>query len=257
MSKIYKESGQTRAKRTVLNVVGKSSDKKKQNSTEKKVDTIRNVAKGSTVRNKKLKASSKEWLKRHLNDRFVAEAKKDGYISRAAYKLIEIDQKYKVLQKKDMNILDLGSAPGSWAEVVIRSSKNLKQLVLVDLLDLKTELKSAKFIKGDFTNELIQSEIKSCFDSEIDLIISDIAPNITGFSDLDSANMINIFESMLEFISKNLKIQGNFVAKIFHNSLSDEIRKSLKDKFKIVKIFKPEASRNSSSEIYMICLDKI
>ncbi|QED23259.1 RlmE family RNA methyltransferase [Candidatus Deianiraea vastatrix] len=254
----YKKDAQTRAKRTIsgVNLKVKSEKKKKEN-----ISNIRAIRSKKTVNieNKKLKDSSKQWLLRHINDRFVAAAKKDGYISRAAYKIIEIAEKFKVFDKQNtINIVDLGAAPGSWSEVIIRHFGDKINLVMVDLLELKTKIEgeNVHFIQGDFTDIKIQDEIISYFnEKKIDLILSDIAANISGISSMDSLIMENILDNIISFTKLHLKSKGNLVFKGFHDCVSSDLMKNLRSLFKTVKIFKPEASRQSSSEIYVVCIN--
>jgi len=227
----------------------------KQTSTTKNVKTIRSEKNSESVKNKTLKKSSHQWLARHLSDRFVAAAKKEGFISRAAYKLIEINTKYSIFQGSNLNILDLGSAPGSWAETILRTCKTINKLVLVDLLELKIEpSEKFQFFQGDFTSSEIQEKIQHEFaGKKINVITSDIAPNITGILDIDANNMMDILDKIIEFSKINLANNGILVAKIFHNSFDPALKSRLRQNFKMVKLFKPEASRRSSSEIYIVC----
>ena len=211
------------------------------------------------VSNKNLKPSSKDWLKRHLNDRFVAQAKIDGYLSRAAYKLIEIIEEFDILPRLkghgDVNIVDLGCAPGSWSQVILKKVPNAR-LVMVDLLPLEEELQGDNNIQvvGDFTDPAIQSEIIDFFYQEkIHLIVCDIAPNISGERVTDMLIMQGIMESIVDFAWKNLANNGHLVMKIFHAALTSELHLSIKKSFQGVKIFKPEASRSTSSEVYIVC----
>ncbi len=255
MSKTYTESGQTRASRTIFSVTNKSMSQPKETSTTKNVKTIRSEKNSESVKNRTLKKSSHQWLARHLSDRFVAAAKKEGFISRAAYKLIEINTKYNIFQGVNLNVLDLGSAPGSWAETILRTCKTINKLVLIDLLELKIEpSEKFTFFQGDFTTNEIQENIQNEFSGKkINIITSDIAPNITGILDIDAANMLDILDKIIEFSKLNLVNNGILVSKIFHNSFDPQLKSRLRQNFKMVKLFKPEASRRSSSEIYIIC----
>lgn len=248
----YTQNSQTRAKRGSVEDTKKQKNKKVNHNLEsiRSPDTIK-------IKNKKLKNSSRQWLTRHLNDRFVAQSKQDGYISRAVYKLIELDKKYKIIKDNSQNILDLGAAPGGWSEFVLQK-ESLKKLAMVDLLDIQINASKKKslFIKGDFTTEEIQSQILSYLDNKIDVILSDIAPNISGITSADSISMIAIIEEIIEFTKQHLSSNGNLLMKIFHSSLTKEIHLELKKMFSFVKIAKPQASRQSSSEVYIVCCGK-
>jgi len=259
MTQEYQKNAQTRAKRTISGIINEVKNIKK-NRIDKEVHEIRSK-KTINILNKNLKPSSKDWLKRHINDRFVSQAKKDGYISRAAYKLTEINQKFKIFNTQSTNIIDLGASPGSWSEVVLRNFHHKTNLVMVDLLDMKNELEQKNnvfFIKGDFTENAIQSKIMEKFNNQkIHLILSDIAPNISGINAIDSLKMIDILDNIIDFTENNLAKYGNLVFKGFHESVSSELMRKLKKMFTKVKIFKPEASRQSSSEIYVVCIHRL
>lgn len=250
MAKIYKQDNETRARQSVLDTITESNKKVKKK--EIKIHEIKSQ-KNTNVISKNLKTSSKEWLKRHINDRFVAQAQKDNYVSRAAYKLIEIEEKFQIL-KNCNKILDLGAAPGSWSQVVHRRYPHTK-IVMVDLLDLDPEYvldKNMHFIKGDFTDNNIQKEILQTLNGKADLILSDISPNLSGIRSHDMIQMSNIIEEIYQFSLNNLSENGKIVMKIFHGSLENELLNKIKQRFGKIQMFKPIASRAKSSEIYMI-----
>lgn len=245
---------ETRGKRSVKDL----SIKIKKDQTD-----VKNVVskKRINIKNKNLKASSKDWLKRHLNDRFVSKAKDENFISRAVYKLIEINAKYKIFKNAN-NIIDLGCSPGSWSQFIVRNTNNKKfKLCMTDLLPLGsnidiTENENIKYIKGDFTESETQDNIEKFFSSNVDLILSDIAPNMSGIRDLDMLQMEQIIDSIYGFSKKILSEKGNLIFKAFHGSINQELMKEFRNSFEKVNIFKPEASRKESSEVYVVCINK-
>lgn len=254
--KTYIKNGEMRGKRSIADAIANAKSNVK-NTKEKKVSEIR--SKGNTfVKNKKLKVSSKNWLSRHLNDRFVLQSKNDGYLSRAAYKLIEIIDKFDILanfkNKKNVNIADLGASPGSWSQVILNKITN-PRLVMIDILPILLDLTGENNIQitADFTDIEIQTQIIDFFNKQkIDLILSDIAPNITGNNELDGFKMSDIVESVLNFAQMQISKNGILVIKMFHYSFNAEFSAKIKKIFKRVKVFKPEASRKTSSEVYVI-----
>ena len=197
---------------------------------------------------KSLSGSSKRWIQRHRNDSLVLRAKKLGYRSRAVFKLEEINNKIKFLDQKD-NILDLGAAPGSWSQFL--SKKNYKNILAIDILDID-KINYVDFVKGDFTDENIQSLIKKKFHT-IDTILSDIAANTTGNKKLDSFNTNTICLEVLKFAIQNLKPKGNLLCKYFNGELDKDILEFSKKNFKKNKIIKPQSSRKDSKEMYIYC----
>jgi len=198
------------------------------------------------------KVSSTKWLQRQLNDPYVEMAKQDGYASRAAYKLIEINDKYKVIDDATI-VMDLGSAPGSWSQVLAKSNK-IESIVAVDLLEMKS-MDRVNFVQGDFRDELIQNQVVELLSGEKpDLIISDMAPNMLGHKQTDHLRVIALCEEVIAFAEDNLASGGNIVIKAFHGGQFSDIIHYCKPLFNKVQLFKPKASRSDSSEIYMICL---
>ena len=171
-----------------------------------------------------------------------------GYRSRAVFKLEEINNKIKFLDQKD-NILDLGAAPGSWSQFL--SKKNYKNILAIDILDID-KINYVEFVKGDFTDENIQSLIKKKFHT-IDTILSDIAANTTGNKKLDSFNTNTICLEVLKFAIQNLKPKGNLLCKYFNGELDKDILEFSKKNFKKNKIIKPQSSRKDSKEMYIYC----
>jgi 23S rRNA (uridine2552-2'-O)-methyltransferase len=195
------------------------------------------------------KKSTKNWLHRHSSDRYVKLSQSGDYRSRAFHKLHEINEKYKIL-KSSKNILDLGSAPGSWSEYISRNFDN-KNLVAIDLIEMKS-IRNVYFINGDINKKADREKIINKM-NRADLVLSDIAPNITGIEDVDQANFEEILESVLDICFDLLKINGVLVMKFFIGSSYDSSREKLKKSFDKVVVYKPESSRSSSNEIFFVC----
>ena len=195
--------------------------------------------------------SSVKWLSRQLKDPFVAMAKKDGFLSRAAYKLIEINQKFKLFNSQSF-VIDLGASPGSWIQVLIKEKVDPKKIIALDLKDLN--LKSdVHFIKGDFTDSNTRDLIKQSFGSnKPSVILSDMAANSTGNHSLDHDLIMNLADDVFDFAVDNLSTSGALVIKILQGGSESEFRDKLKTKFKTVNFFKPKSSRNDSTEIYFV-----
>ena len=196
------------------------------------------------------KVSSTRWLERQLNDPFVALAKQKGYRSRASFKILEIDDKFKIF-KKGYKVLDLGSAPGGWSQVV--SSKVGKDNILaVDILDMQP-LSGVKFIQQDFLAPEAEKRILAEIGGEkYDVVMSDMAANTTGNKDVDHIRTSALVEEAFNFSLKVLKDGGSFIAKVFQGGTEPQLFKEMKQKFKSVKHFKPESSRKESVEMYVI-----
>ncbi len=209
---------------------------------------------------KKRKTSSTRWLKRQLNDPFVAKSKLDGYRSRAAYKLIEINDKFRILKPGD-NVVDLGAAPGGWSQVaaqIIKSDSNgaKNKLVAIDLLPIEGIGGVISFEKNFYENDAKDLIIDSLDGQLADVVLSDMAANTTGHSQTDHLRIMDLCESALIFALKILKPGGYFVAKIFRGGAEGDLLDIVKQNFKKVKHFKPESSRKESSEFYLIALER-
>lgn len=193
--------------------------------------------------------SSTKWLSRQLNDPYVAQAKKDGYRSRAAYKLLELDSKFKFL-KKDAVIVDLGNAPGGWTQVAVQKKPSF--VVGIDLLPVKP-LQGAISIMGDFTDEKEQEKLLELLGGRrADVVLSDIAPNTTGVKNIDHLRLVGILEEVILFSQQILKEGGTLVMKVFDGGTLQNMLSDLKKKFKAVKHVKPPASRKESKEFYFV-----
>ena len=193
---------------------------------------------------------SKNWIIRQKRDIFVRQSKIEGYRSRAIYKLKEIDEKFKIF-KNTTSIIDLGAAPGSWSQYIIRKYK--KSLVLaIDLLDFEHIDKVNKIV-GDFTKSENKEKIKNFFNKKVDVVISDMAVNTTGNKNLDAIVTGELCIEAMEFAFEMLDKKGKFVSKIFMGSSFNEIVADAKKKFREVNIFKPLSSRKDSKESFIIC----
>jgi len=177
-------------------------------------------------------------------------AKKLGYRSRAAFKLIQIDDKENIL-KKNLNIVDLGCAPGGWSQVASKKLNGTGSIVAIDILDMP-KIKGVKFIKSD-----LRDFDETKLNKPIDIVISDIAPNISGVGLIDNSNMIDLLEIELSIVDKTLVKGGNYLAKCFQGESLEFLKKEINKRFNFYKRIKPSASRNSSNEIYLLGLDKI
>ncbi len=203
----------------------------------------------------KLSSRSKAWMHEHVNDEYVKRAQKDGYRARAAYKLIEIDDKDKLI-KSGMTVVDLGCAPGSWAQVVKQRLKGNGRIIGLDLLEIDP-IAGVEFIQGDFREESILRLLEEKLNNKpVDLVIADMAPNISGVKDADQAGATYLTELALEFSNDWLKPKGNFLVKVFIGSGFDDIVKRMRSEFDKVVTRKPKASRGRSSEVYLLGLGR-
>ena len=204
------------------------------------------------IKNKSFKDKSKKWLKRHVDDEFVQKSISDNYRSRAAYKLIEIIEKYKILDGVK-SIIDLGSAPGSWCQVLKNHGKSLNSIIAVDILEME-EIKGVTFYRSDFLSP--EFKIISNTIGEFDLVLSDISPNLSGNKVSDFLLSKGLVENALSYSLENLNTNGHFVAKYFRTGDISDVLTVCKRNFTKVTSFKPKSSRKNSSEIYLICLRK-
>ena len=195
--------------------------------------------------------SSGSWLRRHVTDPFVKQAQIDGYRSRSAYKLIELDEKDR-LMRPGMRVLDLGSAPGGWSQVAAKAVGAKGRVLATDILPMDP-IGNVDFIQGDFTSDSVVEQIKAWLgDGKFDLVISDIAPNLSGIDSADQARSIYFLELALDTVRLMLKPGANFVAKMFQGQGSDEYVKELRKHFGKISIRKPKASRPESREVYIV-----
>ncbi|MFT4676237.1 MAG: 23S rRNA (uridine2552-2'-O)-methyltransferase [Patiriisocius sp.] len=195
--------------------------------------------------------SSHQWLKEHEDDEFVKRARAEGYRSRAAYKLLEIKEKYGIL-KSGQCVVDLGAAPGSWSQVALKSVGDRGRVIALDILPMG-EISEVTFIQGDFTEagpfEALLAEIS---EMPVDLVISDMAPNLSGMKQVDQPAAAYLVELAIDLAEQVLKPGGSLICKCFEGDSIDGIRSAFRAKFMKVTNFKPKASRNRSPEIFVI-----
>lgn len=195
--------------------------------------------------------SSKKWLQEHFNDRFVQQAKKEGFRSRAVYKLLEIQEKDRIL-KPGMSVVDLGAAPGGWSQIAVKIVGSAGNVYALDILAMDP-LPDVVFIQGDFREqEVLERLIALTGGSKIDLVISDMAPNISGIKDVDQVCAIYLAELALDAATRLLKANGGLIVKVFQGEGFDTLLEAVRARFQSVKIRKPEASRARSQEVYFV-----
>jgi len=195
--------------------------------------------------------SSSTWLQRHVSDPFVKKAQLEGYRSRSAYKLVELNEKDRLI-RPGMRIMDLGSAPGGWSQVAGKLVGAKGRVLATDILHMDP-IKNVDFIQGDFTDEAVVAQLLEWLGGgKFDLIVSDIAPNITGIDSADQASSMYFLELALDTVRQTLKPGATFVAKMFQGSGSDQYVKELRSSFDKVLIRKPAASRAESREVYIV-----
>jgi len=199
--------------------------------------------------------SNKSWMHEHVNDPYVKRAKAEGWRSRAAFKLLEIDDKDRLL-KPGMTVVDLGSAPGSWSQVAIKRIKPNGVLVALDLLEME-EIPGVDFIRGDFREDEILKQLETVLNGrQVDLVLSDMAPNMSGVSVSDQARVMYLAELTLDFCLQNLKPGGDLLVKVFMGSGFEELRAQMREVFSNVQVRKPDASRDRSAETFLLALGK-
>ena len=193
---------------------------------------------------------SKNWVNKQRRDTYVRQSKVDGYRARSAYKLIEIDEKFKIF-KGGLTVIDIGAAPGSWSQYAYKVTKNGK-LISIDLKKMEP-IGSSLQIQGDFNDEGIQEEIKKNINSKVDVVMSDMAVNTTGIKNIDSIQTGELCKEAMVFAKDLLNENGYFISKIFMGGTFNEIVAEGKKYFKEVKVFKPKSSRKDSKESFIIC----
>ena len=222
------------------------------------------------TQNMKLKSKSKKinkaWMVDHLNDTYVKLAKKDGYRARAAYKLKEIDEDL-CLIKPGQLVVDLGATPGAWSQYVRRkfsatvgsptsgpAAAMNGRIIALDLLDFEP-IEGVEFIQGDFREESVLAALEGLVGGrEVDVVISDMAPNLSGIESSDAARIAHLVELAVEFAQNHLTARGALVCKLFHGSGYEQLTRLFKERFKVVKSMKPKASRDKSSETFLVGL---
>lgn len=200
--------------------------------------------------------SSKQWMYEHVNDSYVQRAQKEGYRSRAAYKLLEIDERDRLL-KRGMVVVDLGAAPGGWSQVAAIKVAEGGKVIAVDLLPLHP-IHGVEFIQGDFRDDSVMAQIESKLGGKkIGLVISDMSPNISGINMSDQARAMHLAELALEFSLRHLQPSGTFLVKVFQGVGFEDYIKLMRSYFARVVTRKPDSSRDRSNELYLLGTSKI
>lgn len=216
----------------------------------------KSVKSGFGLKSEKKNKVDKAWINRHSNDHYVHQAKTDGYRSRAAYKLLEINDTYKLLTN-GLCVVDLGSAPGSWSQVAVSRVGKSGFVLGVDLLAM-APINRVNFIQGDFTDNSVLEQVMSVLaNRQVDLILSDMAPNLSGVKVVDQARVAYLIELVLDFAKNYLVVGGNCLIKVFIGGEFERLRHMACELFLNVEIQKPSSSRSSSSETYLLCRNKI
>lgn len=199
--------------------------------------------------------TSKTWMQEHLNDPWVHKAKAEGYRSRAAFKLMEIDRKDHLL-KPGMVVVDLGAAPGSWSQIAAPRLKPGGKLFALDILPMEP-VPDVVFLQGDFREESVLQEFEKLLDGRpVDLVLSDMAPNVSGIASIDDGKMFHLAELALEFAAAHLRVGGGMLIKLFQGAGYMEYRAAMQKMFRSVVVRKPEASRDRSAELYLLGVGK-
>ena len=191
--------------------------------------------------------SSKEWLRRHVTDPYVRKAKAQGYRSRAAFKLLQLDEKERFL-RPGMTVVDVGAAPGGWSQVAAAKVKPGGRVIAIDLLPV-APISGVTVLKGDFRGEIL---VKALQGAKADVVLSDVSPNLSGIGNVDQARALELIGAAIDFCSKALKADGVFLVKAFHGEAFDPVLARMKRAFVRVKAVKPPASRGESAETYVL-----
>lgn len=200
--------------------------------------------------------TSKAWMNEHVNDPFVKKAKQEGYRSRAAYKLAEVDDKDHLL-RPGITVVDLGAAPGGWSQLAAQKLGGKGRVIALDVLEM-VGLPGVLFIQGDFREDAVLEQlVKELHDKPVDLVISDMAPNMSGVGMADQARSMHLAELALEFAVAWLKPGGSFLVKVFQGTGFQEYLNEMRHHFKQVITRKPKASRDRSSEVYLLGKDRL
>jgi 23S rRNA (uridine2552-2'-O)-methyltransferase len=197
------------------------------------------------------KSKNRSWIKQHVKDPYVQQSQRDGYRSRASYKLLEIIGKERLI-RPGMTVVDLGAAPGGWSQVAMELVGHEGRVHAVDLLPMDG-IAGVDFIQGDFTEESVFEELMALIDNRpVDLVISDMAPNLTGSKAVDQPQIIYLVELAVDLASQVMKPDGVFIAKLFQGEGFDEFVRHARTMFNTVNVRKPDASRSKSREVYMV-----
>lgn len=199
----------------------------------------------------KRKSSSRRWLDRHVNDPYVKQTQRDGYRSRAAYKLLELQEKDRLL-RPGMQVVDLGAAPGSWSQIASRLVGAKGRVIALDILPMDP-LPDVAFIQGDFREDDVLAKLRDALGEQpLDLVLSDMAPNITGMAVVDQTRVMYLAELALELARERLKEGGSLVVKSFHGAGFDDYVRTLRASFAKVATRKPKSSRSESREVFLV-----
>ena len=198
---------------------------------------------------KKFKDKSRKWIMRQMSDYYYLKSKKLGLRSRSAFKLIHINEKFNIFFN-NANVLDLGSAPGGWVQIVKKNCKNGK-ILGIDLLEIK-KIDGVHFIKHDLQKDDLTKDILCFFGEKVDIVLSDMAPNTIGHTKTDHLRIISLVETALDISEQVLKCSGIFVCKLFQGGAQNNLLKRIKKNFTNIKYYKPKSSRSESSETYLI-----
>jgi 23S rRNA (uridine2552-2'-O)-methyltransferase len=210
----------------------------------------------------KSKKVNKAWLNDHINDPYVRSAKRDGYRARAAYKLKEIDEALKLL-KPGQVVVDLGAVPGAWSQYLRRKFAPAGAavgalngtIIALDLLDFEP-IEGVEFIKGDFREQAVSDQLVAALNGRaVDVVVSDMAPNLSGIESSDAARISHLVELAVDFCTHHLKPDGSLVCKVFHGSGYNELVALFRQNFRVVKAIKPKASRDKSSETFLVGME--
>ncbi|WCN15223.1 23S rRNA (uridine(2552)-2'-O)-methyltransferase RlmE [Marinomonas mediterranea] len=195
--------------------------------------------------------SSNRWLDEHVNDPYVKQAQVDGYRSRASYKLLELNDKDKLIKPGNL-VMDLGSAPGGWSQIASKLVGNKGKVIASDILPMDS-LAGVEFIQGDFTEQSVFDEIMVAVNgAPVDVVVSDMAPNLSGIASSDQASSIYLVELALDMATQALKPKGSFAVKVFHGEGYDAFVKEVRKHFQTVVVRKPDSSRARSREVYLV-----
>jgi len=199
--------------------------------------------------------TSKQWMREHVNDPFVQLAQKEGYRSRAAYKLLEIDARDRLF-RPGMVVVDLGATPGGWSQVAAAKAGRGGKVIALDLLPMDP-LAGVDFIQGDFRDTVVLKQLQDMLQGkQVGLVISDMAPNISGVASADQARAVELAELAMEFALEHLKPEGSFLVKVFQGAGFESFYKLMRSRFTRVVSRKPKASRDRSSEVYLLASEK-
>jgi 23S rRNA (uridine2552-2'-O)-methyltransferase len=199
---------------------------------------------------KRRTASSRAWLERQISDPYVARAKREGYRSRATYKLIEIDDKYRIL-KAGARVVDLGAAPGGWSEIAVRRVGKSGRVIALDVLDMKA-IPGVDFLQLDFLDDAAPGRLKAMLGSDADVVLSDMAANATGHRQTDHLRIMALAEAAAAFAREVLATGGAFICKVLQGGTEAALLAELKRAFAAVRHVKPPASRADSAELYLV-----